>query len=51
MNFKNLMLFIVLGLMTFSSCKKDDTVNVVEENKAKLVGMTPKQYEKSIKKS
>ena len=32
------MLFIVLGLMTFSSCKKDDTVNVVEENKAKLVG-------------
>ena len=38
MNFKNLMLFIVLGLMTFSSCKKDDTVNVVEENKAKLVG-------------
>ena len=41
MNFKNLMLFIVLGLMTFSSCKKDDTVtpnNVIEENKAKLVG-------------
>ena len=36
MNFKSLMLFIVLGLMTFSSCKKDDTV--IEENKAKLVG-------------
>ena len=42
MNFKNLMLFIALGLMTFSSCKKDDpapvTNNVIEENKAKLVG-------------
>jgi hypothetical protein len=41
MNFKNLMLFIVLGLMTFSSCKKDDTAtgnNLIEENKAKLVG-------------
>jgi hypothetical protein len=41
MNFKNLMLFIALGLMTFSSCKKDDTVTgntVIEENKAKLVG-------------
>jgi len=42
MNFKNLILFIVLGLMTFSSCKKDNTVtgnNVIEENKAKLVGI------------
>jgi hypothetical protein len=41
MNFKNLMLFTVLGLMTLSSCKKDDTGtenNVIEENKAKLVG-------------
>ena len=41
MNFKNLMLFTVLGLMTFSSCKKNDTVtpnNVIEENKAKLIG-------------
>ncbi len=41
MNFKNLMLFILLGLMTFSSCKKNDTVtpnNVIEENKAKLIG-------------
>ena len=42
MNFKNLMLFIALGLMTYSSCNKDDsapvTNNVIEENKAKLVG-------------
>ena len=42
MNFKNLILFIALGLMTLSSCKKDDpapvTNNVIEENKAKLVG-------------
>ena len=38
MNFKNLMLFTALGLITFSSCKKDDTVNVIEENKTKLVG-------------
>lgn len=42
MNFKNLLLFIALGLMTFSSCTKDDTApgnNVIEENKAKLVGI------------
>ena len=34
------MLFIALGLMTFSSCKKDTVtgINVIEENKAKLVG-------------
>ena len=38
MNFKNLMFFIALGLMTFSSCKKDNSVNVIEENKTKLVG-------------
>lgn len=39
MNFKNLMLFIALGLMTFSSCKKDDPIDpIIEENKAKLVG-------------
>ena len=41
MNLKEIMLFIVLGLMTFSSCKQDDSVtgnNVIEENKAKLVG-------------
>ena len=41
MNCKNVLFFIALGLMTFSSCQKDDTVtgiNVIEENKAKLVG-------------
>ena len=41
MNFKDLMLFIVLGLMVFSSCTKDDSgtgINVIEENKTKLVG-------------
>ena len=36
MNFKNLMLFMALGLMVFSSCKKDDPI--IEENKVKLVG-------------
>lgn len=41
MNCKNVVFFIALGLMTFSSCQKDDPVtgnNVIEENKAKLVG-------------
>jgi len=50
MNCKNLMLISVLGLITFSSCKKDDkgieevpdvidtVTNTVEENKAKLIG-------------
>ena len=50
MNYKNLMLISALGLITFSSCKKDDKVineihddintvtNAVEENKAKMIG-------------
>ena len=36
MNFRNLMFFIGIGLMTFSSCTKDDPI--IEENKAKLIG-------------
>jgi len=50
MNYKILMLISALGLITFSSCKKDDKVineipddintvtNAVEENKAKMIG-------------
>ena len=50
MYYKNLMLISALGLITFSSCKKDDKVineipddintvtNALEENKAKMIG-------------